>query len=143
VPFIRHAGLGMTVWSPLAGGFLSGKYTRDNLRDTDKRLAGFDFLPFDKEAGFRLVDEMRSLAKDHDASVAQIALAWLLAKPVVTSVLIGASKRAQLEDNLKALQVKLTPAELARLDELTAPAELYPSWFSRQLLDEAHRAALL
>src|SRR5262249_41823384 len=99
VPFMRYAGLGMTVWSPLAGGFLSGKYTRENLKDSENRLAGFDFLPFDKEAGFKVVEMMREIAGRHEASVAQLAIAWLLAKTVVSSVIVGASKPHQLEDN--------------------------------------------
>jgi len=70
-PFMRYAGLGMTVWSPLAGGFLSGKYTRENLKDSENRLAGFDFLPFDKDAGFKVVEKMRDIAERHGASVAQ------------------------------------------------------------------------
>ena len=121
VPFLRATGTGMTVWSPLAGGFLSGKYTRETPAAKENRLTGFDFIPFDREAGFRVVDEMRHIGQAHGATVAQIALAWLLAKPYVTSVIIGASKMSQLEDNLKAVDVQLREAELAKLDEMTAP----------------------
>ena len=116
VPFMQYAGLGMTVWSPLAGGFLSGKYTRENLREKENRLSGFDFLPYDKEFGFRLLDKIREIAAPHDASVAQISLAWLLTKPVVASVIIGATKAEQLEDNLKSVAVKLADSEAAELD---------------------------
>jgi aryl-alcohol dehydrogenase-like predicted oxidoreductase len=142
VPFMRYAGLGMTVWSPLAGGFLSGKYTRDNLKDSENRLAGFDFLPFDKEAGFKVVERMREVASRHSASVAQIAIAWLLAKPVVDSVIVGASKLHQLEDNLKAIEIKLSDAEVAELDAITAPTPLYPNWFNANLMDAKHKVAL-
>jgi aryl-alcohol dehydrogenase-like predicted oxidoreductase len=142
VPFMRYEGLGMTVWSPLAGGFLSGKYTRENLKDSENRLAGFDFLPFDKEAGFNVVEKMREVAERHKASVAQIAIAWLLAKPVVSSVIVGASKPHQLEDNLKAVDVKLSGAEVAELDAITAPIPLYPNWFNANLVDAQHKAAL-
>jgi aryl-alcohol dehydrogenase-like predicted oxidoreductase len=142
VPFMRYAGLGMTVWSPLAGGFLSGKYTRENLKDSENRLAGFDFLPFDKEAGFSVVEKMREIATRHEASVARIAIAWLLAKSVVSSVIIGASKLHQLEDNLKAADLKLSGAEVAELDAITAPTPLYPNWFNANLIDAKQKAAI-
>jgi aryl-alcohol dehydrogenase-like predicted oxidoreductase len=143
VPFLRATGTGMTVWSPLSSGFLSGKYTRESFDDKDNRLSGFSFLPLDKELGFRLVEEMRQIAKPHGATVAQIALAWLLAKPYVTSVIMGASKMSQLEDNLKSSNVQLREADLARLDELTAPKPQYPNWFTDIASDPQHKQALL
>lgn len=130
-PMAAHYGLGLTAWSPLAGGFLSGKYTRENLSDPANRLSGFDMIPFDKEQGFRLVDAMRGIAGAHGASVAQVALAWLLSRPAVSSVLIGASKMGQLEDNLAAADLQLTPEELARLDEMTAPTPSFLTTVSR------------
>jgi len=136
LPFTRDAGIGTMIWSPLAGGFLSGKYTRETLKDPDNRLSGFDFLPFDKDQGFRLIDEMRPIAQAHDASVAQVALAWLLNKPGVDTILLGASKPAQLEDNLCALRVRLSLDEMRRLDELSAPATYYPAWFNGKLRDQ-------
>lgn len=142
VPFLRATGTGMTVWSPLTGGFLSGKYTPETLAAKENRLSAFDFVPFDKEAGFRLVEEMRRIGKAHGASVAQIALAWLLAKPYVTSVIVGASKMSQLEDNLKAADVQLLENELAQLDEITAPPALYPGWFTDKTTDQQHKEAL-
>lgn len=142
VPFMLHAGVGMTVWSPLAGGFLSGKYTRENFTDPNNRLSGADFLPLDKESGFRLVDRMREIAQEHEASVAQVALAWLLTKPVVSSILVGASKISQLEDNLTSVEINLTDAEVAELDELTKPLLLYPHWFNQNLADAKHKEAL-
>jgi aryl-alcohol dehydrogenase-like predicted oxidoreductase len=142
VPFMQHAGLGMTVWSPLAGGFLSGKYTRENLKDPENRLSGFDLLPFDKEMGFKLVDRLREIGKAHNGSVAQVALAWLLSKPVVSSIIIGASKTQQLQDNLGAFNVILSGAELAELDSLTAPTPQYPGWFSERTVDPIQKQAL-
>jgi aryl-alcohol dehydrogenase-like predicted oxidoreductase len=143
IPFMRHTGLSLTVWSPLAGGFLTGKYTRETMKtDPANRLSGFDILPFDKEAGFKLVDRLREIGKAHDASVAQIALAWLLAKPVVASIIIGASKMSQLQDNLGALKVNLTEPELKQLDEWTAPPVQYPNWFSERTIDATHKEAL-
>ncbi len=141
-PFLRATGTGMMVWSPLAGGFLSGKYTREAPAAKENRLTGFDFIPFDKESGFRVVDEMRQIGQAHGATVAQIALAWLLAKPYVTSVILGASKMSQLEDNLKAVDVQLREAELAQLDELTAPKALYPNWFTEATTDPEHKRTL-
>jgi len=143
IPFMRHTGVSLTVWSPLAGGFLTGKYTRETMKtDPANRLSGFDILPFDKEAGFKLVDRLREIGKAHDASVAQIALAWLLAKPVVASIIIGASKISQLQDNLGALKVKLTESELKQLDEWTEPPVQYPNWFSERTIDATHKEAL-
>jgi aryl-alcohol dehydrogenase-like predicted oxidoreductase len=142
VPMMRRYGLGMTVWSPLAAGFLSGKYTRANLSDPDNRYSGFDLLPFDKEHGFALVERMRPIAAAHEASVAQVAIAWLLSRHVVTSVLVGASKRSQLEDNLGADGLTLTDVELAALDAATPLAPVYPSWFQQKLADTPTAEAL-
>ena len=122
LPMAAHYGLGYTAWSPLAGGFLSGKYTRDNLDDPNNRLSGFDMIPIDKDMGFALVETMRGIAAAHDASVAQVALAWLLSKPQVSSVLIGASKLSQLDDNIAAANLALTSEDIAALDKTTAPA---------------------
>lgn len=133
IPMARRYGLGVTIWSPLASGFLSGKYTRETLSDSDNRYSGFDILPFDKEKAFALVDHLRLLASAHRASVAQVALAWLLAQDAVSSLLIGASKLPQLEDNLGALDVTLTADELAELDRLTALPPAYPNWFTDRI----------
>ena len=142
VPMMQRYGLGMTVWSPLASGFLSGKYTRETLKDPDNRYSGLDFLPFDKEAGFLLVERMRRIATARKASVAQVALGWLLARHVVSSVILGASKLSQLEDNLAAIDVALSAAEIAELDEATATPLPYPNWFTRNLADKTAADAL-
>jgi aryl-alcohol dehydrogenase-like predicted oxidoreductase len=142
VPFLRATGTGMTVWSPLASGFLSGKYTRDSPPAKEDRLSGGEFIPYDKELGFRLIDQMRVVGKAHGASVAQIALAWLLAKSYVTSVIIGASKMSQLEDNLKAADLQLLQGELDKLDQIGAPPTLYPNWFTEKTVDEEHKRTL-
>ncbi|HEV7322335.1 MAG TPA: aldo/keto reductase [Ensifer sp.] len=136
IPMMDRYGLGLTVWSPLASGFLSGKYTHDNLGDPDNRYSGFDILPFDKEHGFRLVERMRTIADQRGASVAQVAIAWLLARQAVTSVLLGASKPHQLKDNLGAADLVLTPAEISALDAATVPAPVYPNWFIDNLADQ-------
>jgi len=142
VPFCRDAGVGIVVWSPLASGFLSGRYTRQDPTGGKGRLTGFDILPIDKEKGYDLIDRMREIANGHRASVAQIALAWLLAKPYVSTILVGASKLAQLDDNLGAANVHLNLDEVSKLDELTAPAPLYPNWFQSFAIDAAVREAL-
>lgn len=142
IPLMQYAGISMTVWSPLASGFLSGKYTRDNLKDSENRLSGFDLLPFDKEWGFKVVEKLQEIAQQRNISVAQIALAWLLTKPVVASIIIGASKLPQLEDNLKAVDVELTDAEVAELNAMTAPTPIYPHWFNNNLVDAKHKAIL-
>ena len=142
VPFMEYAHLSMTVWSPLAGGFLSGKYTRENLKAEENRLSGFDLLPYDKEFGFKLVEKLRDIARRHDASVAQASLAWLLTKRVVASIIIGATKLHQLDDNLKSVNVKLSDEEIANLNAATAPTPLYPNWFNTMTVDAKHKEAL-
>jgi aryl-alcohol dehydrogenase-like predicted oxidoreductase len=142
IPMLARYGLGLTVWSPLASGFLSGKYTRQNLSDPDNRMSGFDLLPFDKEQGFRLVERMRAIGGAHEASVAQVAIAWLLAKRAVTSVLLGATKLSQLDDNLGAADLKLTDAEIAELDAATPLPPVYPNWFNANLVDQPVAQAL-
>ncbi len=127
IPLIQNQGLGLLVWSPLAGGFLSGKFTRGESPDGTRR-ATFDFPPVNKEQGFDIVDAMRPIAEAHDASVAQIALAWLLHKQAVTSVIIGAKRMDQLEDNLGSVEVTLSDNEVTQLDEVSRIPLGYPAW---------------
>jgi aryl-alcohol dehydrogenase-like predicted oxidoreductase len=142
VPMMRRYHLGMTVWSPLASGFLTGKYTPETLSHPDNRYSGFDLLPFEKQHGFAVVQQLRGIAERHQASVAQAALAWLLAKPGVTSLLVGASKLHQLEDNLGAAQLRLAPEEIVELDAATPLPAVYPNWYIDQLTDEPVTTAL-
>lgn len=142
VPFLRDTGTGLTVWSPLAMGILSGKYTRENLKDKDNRLSGVEVIPYDKDFAFKVVDRLREIGTRHGATPAQVALAWLLAKPYVSSVIIGASRMAQLEDNLKSVEIKLREADIAELDRLTAPPALYPNWFTEFSTDAVHKQAV-
>jgi len=127
IPLIQDQGLGLLVWSPLAGGFLSGKFTRESSPEGTRR-ATFDFPPVNKEQGFDIVDVMRPIAETHDASVAQIALAWLLHKDAVTSVIIGAKRMDQLEDNFGSVDLTLTDDEVAQLDEVSKIPLGYPAW---------------
>jgi aryl-alcohol dehydrogenase-like predicted oxidoreductase len=136
IPMMRRYGLGLTVWSPLASGFLSGKYTRESLSEPGNRYSGFDILPFDKEHGFKLVERLRPIAQTHDASVAQIAIAWLLARSAVSSVLIGATKLSQLQDNLGAAGVELSAREMQELDAASTLAPVYPNWFIERMVDK-------
>jgi aryl-alcohol dehydrogenase-like predicted oxidoreductase len=142
IPFMEHEGVSMTVWSPLAGGFLSGKYTRENIKSGDGRHAAFDIVPFDHEIGFTLIEKMRVIATRLGASVADVALAWLLAKPVVASIILGASNIRQLEANLNAVKVPLAADDIALLDAETAVKPLYPRAFNLRVADNVVEAAL-
>ena len=127
VPMARDQGLAILPWSPLAGGLLSGKFSRDGGPDGSRR-ATFDFPPVDRERAFTCVDAMKPMAEARGISVARIALAWLLHKPWVTSVIIGAKTIAQLDDNLGAESVSLTADEMAALDAVSALPVEYPGW---------------
>ncbi len=142
VPFAEHSGIGVLVWSPLAGGFLTGKYTRENPKGDGGRLTGFDMLPYDRGKGHQVVDKLRAIAQGLNATPAQVALAWLLTRRSVCSVLVGANKMEQLEDNLGAVKLHLTEQDLRELDELTAPAPIYPNWFSTRVVDQPVKDAL-
>jgi aryl-alcohol dehydrogenase-like predicted oxidoreductase len=125
VPMMQRYGLGMTVWSPLAFGFLSGAYSREDLTKPDNRFSSFDPLGIDKEKGFAVIEVMRRIAAARAITVPQVAIAWLLARPGVTSVLVGATKTHQLDDNLGAADVKLTDADMAELNEATKIDMIY------------------
>jgi aryl-alcohol dehydrogenase-like predicted oxidoreductase len=127
VPMLFDQKMGLMVWSPLAGGLLSGKYSRDQETKEGRRVS-FDFPPIDKEKAFDIVEVMQQVADQKAVSVAQIALAWLLHQPVVTTIIIGATKQHQLTDNLAAVQVKLSADELKKLDAVSAIAAEYPGW---------------
>jgi aryl-alcohol dehydrogenase-like predicted oxidoreductase len=126
-PLLFDQKLGLMVWSPLAGGFLSGKYSRNAATEEGRRV-NFDFPPVNKEKAFDIIDVMQDIAQHKGVTVAQIALAWLLHQQVVTSVIIGAKKPEQLQDNLKAVDVKLSVDELAQLDEVSKLNPEYPGW---------------
>ena len=142
-PFVQDAGIGVFVWSPLAGGFLTGKYTRENPKGDGGRLTGFDMLPYDKEKGYQVVDRLRVIGKEHNATPAQVALAWVLSKPFVSSVLLGANKLSQLEDNLGAADLQIRKEDLAALDQMTNPVPVYPNFFSERVVDELVQKALV
>lgn len=127
-PLLEEEKLGLMVWSPLAGGLLSGKYDRDGKGPQGSRRVSFDFPPVNRERAFDSIDVMREIADARGVSVARIALAWVLHQRFVMSVIIGATTAEQLDDNLAATDVKLTPEELERLDKVSALPPEYPGW---------------
>jgi aryl-alcohol dehydrogenase-like predicted oxidoreductase len=128
VPLLQDQRTGLLVWSPLAGGLLSGKYSRDNQKPADSRRSSFDFPIVDKERTWRILDVLRPIAQAHDTGVATVALAWILTKPFVTSVIIGAKRLDQLQQNLSATEIQLSEEEIRRLDEVSALPPEYPGW---------------
>ena len=130
IPMLSSEGLGLMVWSPLAGGLLSGKYSlaADGEIEGDGRRAKFDFPHVDRQRTFAVVDAMRPIAEAHGASVAGIAIAWLLHQRAVSTVIVGAKRPDQLADNLAACDIELTREDLAALDEVSALPREYPGW---------------
>ena len=135
VPMLRSEGLGLMVWSPLAGGLLSGKYGRDQPAEeaeAGSRRIAFDFPPVDKERAWDCIDVMRPMAEARSVSVAQVALAWLLHQPQVTSVIVGAKRPEQLADNIAATDVILSAAELEQIDLCSRLPSEYPGWMTER-----------
>ena len=128
VPLLESEKVGLLVWGPLAGGLLSGKFTRHNQKPENSRRSVVDFPIVNKERSWNIIDVMGPVAKAHACSPAQVALAWLLSKPVVTSVLMGARRMDQLKDNLAAIHLKLNRDELMSLDEASQLPPEYPEW---------------
>lgn len=128
VPLALSEGLALMPWSPLAGGFMSGKFTRNNEVAGDSRRDTFDFPPVDKEKAYDIIDTLLQIGASHNVSAAQVALAYILHKPAVTSIIIGAKKHGQLLDNIAATQLELTAYEMQQLDNISALAPEYPGW---------------
>jgi aryl-alcohol dehydrogenase-like predicted oxidoreductase len=128
IPLLQDQQLGLMVWSPLAGGLLSGKFSADGTGPEGTRRASFDFPVVDKPRAFQVVDAMRPIAERHQASVAQVALAWLLSRKQVSTVIIGAKTPEQLKDNLGASGLELTAEDLLALDEVSKLPPEYPGW---------------
>lgn len=140
IPLCLEEGLGIMTWSPLAGGFLTGKYRRDKPRPQNARLARKeDQSPFNEEMGYELLGEMEKIAKEHNSSIPQVALRYLLQKPGVTSIVVGARNQQQLEDNLGAASWELTKREMQILDKISAPPQIYPYWFIDSARKNRHR----
>ncbi len=128
VPMLTEEKLGLMVWSPLAGGLLSGKYGPGAPSPEGARRTSFNFPPVDEDRGWACIAAMREVGAVHGVSVARVALAWLLAKPQVMSIIIGAKTEAQLDDNLAAVTLTLTPEDMAKLDAVSALPPEYPGW---------------
>ncbi|MEO7053981.1 MAG: aldo/keto reductase [Rhizomicrobium sp.] len=136
VPLMEEERIGCMVWSPLAGGYLSGKYSPGGDGEAEGRRKSFDFPPLDKTKADALVAAMRPIAKAHGTSVARVALAYVMAKPWVSSVIIGARTEAQLDDNLEAGKLKLEADQIAQLDQLSALTPEYPGWMLERQADQ-------
>jgi len=136
VPLANDQRLAILPWSPLAGGFLSGKFTRDAQGPEGARRTTFDFPPVDRDKAFRIIDVIRPIAERHEATVARVALAWLLHQSAVTSVIIGAKTREQLLDNMAAVDVRLTAEDLTALNDVSALVREYPGWMLERMAGE-------
>jgi len=128
IPLLLDQQVGLMVWSPLAGGFLSGKFTRASQAEDGSRRINFDFPPVNKEKAYNIIDVLQPMAIEKGTSVAQLSLAWLLHQQAVTTVIVGAKRVEQLEDNLKAVDVKFTEEELQKIDEVSKLTPEYPGW---------------
>jgi aryl-alcohol dehydrogenase-like predicted oxidoreductase len=128
IPMAKSEGLAVMPWSPLAGGFMSGKFSRNSKTAGDNRRDSFDFPPLNKEKAYDIIDVMLEMGKNKGVSAAQIALAWLLNKPGVTSIIIGAKKLEQLKDNISAIDLHLNTEEMQQLDGISALSSEYPGW---------------
>src|ERR1700741_2914511 len=132
--FAEFHNIGILVWSPLAGGFLTGKYSRANPAPAGTRFAeAGSFVPFDKEMGYRVVEALKEVASRHDATPARVALAWVLGRSAVSSVIVAARKPEQLEDNIRAVDLRLSSEDVRLLDEVSDPGVPYPKWMVLQL----------
>tara|TARA_R110000868_G_scaffold4559_8_gene28601 strand:- start:4232 stop:5281 length:1050 start_codon:yes stop_codon:yes gene_type:complete len=134
VPLLEDQNVGLMTWSPLAGGVLSGKFSR-NSRANEGRRTQFDFPPVNVEQAYDVIDVLQDIAKKHGVTVAQVALGWQLHKTYVTTVIIGVKNETQLNDNLGAIDVKLTDEDLAAIDAVSKPAVIYPNWTGGQSSD--------
>jgi len=134
VPMVQSEGISIMPWSPLAGGFLSGKYTRNNKVAGNSRRDSFDFPPINKQKAYDIIDVMTEIGKHHNVSVATVALNWVINQPAITSTIIGAKNLQQLTDNIAAVTLQLTPEDMQQLNDVSALASEYPGWMiNRQL----------
>jgi aryl-alcohol dehydrogenase-like predicted oxidoreductase len=136
IPMAISENIAVMPWGALAGGFLSGKYNRNIEKAGNSRRDSFDFPPIDKEKAYNIIDEMQKIGDSHNVSVARIALAWMLKKPGITSIIIGAKNKNQLLDNIAAVEIKLTQEEMEQLDNVSMLNSEYPAWMvERMALD--------
>ncbi|HZY38699.1 MAG TPA: aldo/keto reductase [Mucilaginibacter sp.] len=136
VPLAIDQNLAIMPWSPLAGGFLSGKYTRNNEKAGNSRRDNFDFPPINKEKAYDIIDVLAEIGKAHNASVAEIALAWVRLQKGITSTIIGAKNVDQLNANIKSTELQLSDDDLKRINDISALPREYPGWMvERQSAD--------
>lgn len=128
VPLIEDQGLGLITWSPLAGGFLTGKFTRNAKPDDGSRRLSFNFPPVELPSAYDAIDVLAEIARRHEASLAQVALAWQLHKPFVTSIILGARNLVQLDDNLNSAELALSDQDLEEIEAVSALTPEYPAW---------------
>ena len=128
IPLLTAERMGLLVWSPLAGGLLSGRFSRENQAPEGSRRSSFDFPVVNKERAWKVVDVLGPIAAAHNCTAARVALAWLLSKDVVTAVIVGAKRLNQLHDNLLAINLVLNAEEVGRLDEVSSLPPEYPGW---------------
>lgn len=134
VPMVQSEGISIMPWSPLAGGFLSGKFTRNNKVAGNSRRDSFDFPPINKQKAYDIIDVMTEIGKHLNVSVATVALNWVINQPAITSTIIGAKNLQQLTDNIAAVTLQLTPEDMQQLNDVSALASEYPGWMiNRQL----------
>lgn len=134
VPMALSEGISIMPWSPLAGGFLSGKFTRDKEMAGESRRDTFDFPPLNKEKAYDIIDILIKIGTNHNTSAARVALSWMLTKPGITSIIIGAKKQDQLMDNIECTKLKLNDEELNELENISALVPEYPGWMMQRQL---------
>jgi aryl-alcohol dehydrogenase-like predicted oxidoreductase len=132
VPLLNDQKLALMVWSPLAGGLLSGKFRKDSKGPEGSRRSTFNFPPVNLDRAYSVIDVMCEIGERHNVSAARVALAWLLSKPYVTTIIIGAKNIDQLNDNIEATNLKLSDEELKKLDEISELPEEYPGWMVKR-----------
>jgi aryl-alcohol dehydrogenase-like predicted oxidoreductase len=129
LPMAENYGIGIMAWSPLSGGFLTGKYSRANPKPEDGRLNTFDLHLFDREKGYTIIEKVLEIAKKHNTSATAVSIAWLLSKKYCSSILLGVSKLSQFKDNLDSLEVILSKEEVQLLDDISKEPLKYPGVF--------------
>ncbi len=135
VPMAAAENLSIMPWSPLAGGFLSGKFSRQTQKAGDSRRDAFDFPPVNKEKAYDIIDVMQDIASAHNVKAARVALAWMLRKKGVTSIIIGAKKEEQLRENIASTTLLLTADEMSRLDAISELSKEYPGWMVERQIE--------
>jgi aryl-alcohol dehydrogenase-like predicted oxidoreductase len=142
MPFLADAGIGVMAWSPLAGGYLSGKYSREDPDGSGGRLSRFNFMPLDADKADRVVAVLNDVAKRHDTTAACAALAWVANQRGLASVMLGVSRASMLAANLAAASIVLTEDDLAALDDASKCTVPYPNWYN-DIMADSHTAAAL